>query len=68
MVSPTMREKTNFQKSFWEKVTIYGLVQPGFKTNDVGRPTDPCPRKGERGKGREMGLKTKQWQWSEEEN
>jgi len=34
-------------------------------TNGVGRPTDPSP--GRRGreknvKGREMGLKTKQWQ------
>jgi len=41
-------------------------------TNGVGGPTNPHPRKGGRGKkgknGREMGLKTKRQQRSEEEN
>ena len=40
-----------------------GLVQPGSVTNGVeGGPTDLCSRRGRRGKGREMDLRTKQWQ------
>jgi len=35
---------------------VYGLVQPSSMTKGEGGPTDPHPRKGERGKGREMGL------------
>jgi len=34
-------------------------------TSEVGRPMNPCPRKGKKGKGgkvKEMGLKTKQLQ------
>lgn len=37
--------------------TVHRLVQPSSVTNGAGGPTDPCPRKGgkgKRGKGREM--------------
>jgi len=48
---------------------VYGLVWLSSVTSRVGGTTDPCPRKGKRrkgGKGREMGLKTKQQQQYEE--
>jgi len=50
---------------------VLGLVLPSSTTSEVGGPMDSCPRKGgrqKRGKGREMSLKTKQWQQSEEES
>ena len=49
---------------------VYGFVLPGSMTGGVGRSMDPHSgkgKKGKRGKGREMGLRTKQKQWSEEE-
>lgn len=54
-------------KFFFSKHTVNssGLVQHGSLTNGVGRPTDPSPGRWGREKnvkGREMGLKTKQWQ------
>lgn len=46
-----------------ETVKGLGLAQPGSVTNGVeGGPTDLCSRRGRRGKGREMDLRTKQWQ------
>ena len=50
---------------------VYGPVWPSSVTNGAGGPMDPCSRKGgrgKRGKGREMGLKAKQQQQSEEES
>jgi len=46
--------------------TVYRFIQPGSVTNGEGAPMDSRPRKGkrEKGKDREMGLKTKQWQRS----
>lgn len=42
------------------------LVQPRSVTSRAGESMDPSPRKGKRGKGREIGLKMKQQQQSEE--
>lgn len=44
--------------------------KPGSMTNGAEVPTDTCPEKEEGGKGKswEMGLKTKEWQWANEEN
>lgn len=52
---------------------VYGPVWPSSVINVVGGLTDRCPRKWEGGKGEragrwEVGLKTKQWQPSEEES
>ena len=38
--------------------TVCGLVWPCSEINGVGGIMDPCPGRGEGGKGRETGLKT----------
>ena len=48
---------------------VYRLARPSSMTNGAGGPMDPHPGKGKEGKGekgREIGLKTKQQQQSEE--
>lgn len=59
--------KLFYLKIIFSKDTVKssGLVQPCSMTNGVGRPMDPSTRRWGREKkvkGREMCLKTKQWQ------
>lgn len=48
----TIRQSTNVVIALF-LVSRFGLAQPSSVTNGAEGPTGPCPRKGERGEGKD---------------